>query len=32
MDSRIIDLRKLVKMNIFTSSGAKGAGAFYVLK
>lgn len=27
-----IDLRKLVEMNILTSSGAKGAGAYYVLK
>lgn len=27
-----IDLRKLVHMDIFVSSGAKGAGAFYVLK
>jgi hypothetical protein len=32
MDSKIIDLRKLVEMNILTSSGAKGAGAYYVLK
>ncbi len=27
-----IDLRKLVQMDIFISSGSKGAGAFYVLK
>ena len=27
-----IDLRKLVQMDIFVSSGSKGAGAFYVLK
>lgn len=27
-----IDLRKLVQMEIFISSGSKGAGAFYVLK
>lgn len=27
-----IDLRKLVEMNILSSSGAKGAGAYYVLK
>lgn len=27
-----IDLRKLVQMGIFVSSGAKGAGAFYILK
>lgn len=27
-----IDLRKLVEMNILTSSGAKGARAYYVLK
>jgi hypothetical protein len=32
MDSRIIDLGKLVKMNILISSGAKEAGAYYVLK
>jgi hypothetical protein len=32
MDSRIIDLRKLVKMNILTSLGTKGAGVYYVLK
>lgn len=27
-----IDLRKLVEMNFLISSGAKGAGAYYVLK
>jgi ribosome-associated protein YbcJ (S4-like RNA binding protein) len=32
MDSGIIDLGKLLKMNILISSGAKGAGVYYVLK
>ncbi len=27
-----IDLRRLVQMDIFVSSGLKGAGAFYALK
>ena len=27
-----IDLRKLVQIGIFVSSGSKGAGAFYTLK